>query len=108
MSELSRRDFLKVSGGALASGMVFGCGHEHEQHPETLPQVERQNQLSDNAFLDEPATAYEQAERLNPPDPPKPVPPPKTWRAGDFVLKADIDFPGVALNYDDGPSPYNT
>jgi peptidoglycan/xylan/chitin deacetylase (PgdA/CDA1 family) len=105
MERLSRREFLRASAIGVGGCVLGACGvHENQ----TLPTVEQfpMQQPTDTFRIDEPATGnYKQAERLNPP---KPQPPIQTWDSGDFVLKADVDFPGLALNYDDGPSPYNT
>ena len=105
MREFSRNDFIRVTGGALAGYALFGCGNENMEQLPSLDSSDFEQQLLANDQLNEPATALEQAVRLNPP---KPLPPPKTWQAGQFINSVAINYNGTALNYDDGPSPYNT
>jgi hypothetical protein len=108
MKETNRGEFLKVAGGALASAMIFGCARENTEHShtprDTLPPT---NQLSGYEQLNERATAYEQAVRLNPPEPPRPV---KTWQNGAFITKVLLprENRSFAFTIDDGPSPYNS
>ncbi len=98
MEQISRRNFLVASAAAIGGYALSGCGSpEHEQLPDA-----NANTIS---RIDGPATAHAQAERLNPPPPPRP---PQTWQPGQFVRSASIGYNGMALNYDDGPSPYNT
>ena len=94
---LSRRGFIQGAAALGAYQLLSACGAEHAH---TLQSIEQLNEGGING----PATANKQAVRLNPPEP-QPV---QTWRAGDFVLNANVDFPGVALDYDAGPSTYNT
>jgi peptidoglycan/xylan/chitin deacetylase (PgdA/CDA1 family) len=56
-------------------------------------------------FVDGRATGpYGRAVRLTPPPPPPPPP----WRPGQFITHVDVEGRGMALTFDDGPSPYNT
>lgn len=102
MKEFSRSDFVRVVGGATAGFLLFGCAQENM---EKLPDVNIEQEFLAPSQINERATALKPAVRLNPP---KPLPPPKTWQAGQFINSVAINYNGLALNYDDGPSPYNT
>lgn len=104
MEQLSRRQFLTQAGLATGAVLLGGCG---QQRPDTIAPANTEALLLPDSF-NESANATEPAVQigrvqLNP------IPlPPKSWEDGCFVRSSLVDFNGMSLNYDDGPSPYNT
>lgn len=100
MEKLSRRGFLRGTAGLAAGYVLGGCGNPEQQLIITPAESD--------IGINQPATAYAPAVRgeqvqVNPPPPP-----PQTWNSGQFIKSVYINYNGMALNYDDGPSPYNT
>jgi len=96
---LSRREFLTGAGAMGGALLVGGCG-THNGY-ETLPNAA---QIEPSGEINDAAVAYETATRISVPS----QEPTQSWEAGQFIRSSKIDFNGMALNYDDGPSPHNT
>jgi hypothetical protein len=113
---MSRRNFLTISSGAACGLALNGCGQNSEtvmsrvegsRSPETA--TLQQATLEEVITLNNPAAAYDHAERGEKQTQIEAPPgPPRSWESGQFVRSALINYLGVGLNYDDGPSPYNT